>query len=59
MKDEQSKIELNQNLNYRHYMQGMDSNHNTFYIDSVKDELNDKIEAKKEEKTMKRVQSLN
>ena len=57
--DQISTLELNQNVYYRNYMQGMDSNHNSFYIESLKDELHKMKSYEQEEKIMKRVRSLN
>ena len=50
---------MNQNIYYRNYMQGYDSNHNTFYIESLKDDLHKMRNFENEEKIMKRVRSLN
>ena len=47
------------NVDYKNYMQGMDSNHNTFYIESLKDDLKRKKKHENEENIMKRVRSLN
>ena len=47
------------NVDYKNYMQGMDSNHNTFYIESLKDDLKRNKKHENEENIMKRVRSLN
>ena len=42
-------------MDYRNYMQGFDSNHNTFYIESLKDDLHKIKKYEEKEKVSKRV----